>query len=270
MERIRDAVEQARKERQRSDVGDSSRVLTDLHSSKVDELAIEHTDTRLVTVSPSVREQNRLVAAIPGHALQDIYGMLRTRILQGMKANNWNTLGVTSPLSGSGKTLTAINLSITIGRDLSHTALLIDADLRHPSAAGYFGYEPEYGLNDYLFNDVPLSQVLFHPDMDRLTVLPGREAMSESAEMLSSPKLVSLVQDIKSRYIDRMIIMDIAPVLNVDDALALKPTVDCILMVVESGETKQEELAEALELLDGIPIIGTVLNKVDKKVDSAY
>jgi Mrp family chromosome partitioning ATPase len=94
--------------------------------------------------------------------------------------------------------------------------------------------------------------------------------MSESAEMLSSPKLVSLVQDIKSRYIDRMIIMDIAPVLNVDDALALKPTVDCILMVAESGETKQEDLAEALELLDGIPIIGTVLNKVDKKVDSAY
>ena len=272
MERIRQAVEQA--SRDRNDQAGAA-VSPRRHAGRNPAIPavadnIQYSETRTVEVSLATREKNRLVAAIPGHPMQDIYRMLRTRVLQKMKENNWATLGVTSPATGSGKTLTAINLAISIARDLSHTALLFDADLRYPSVYKYFGYTPEYGLNDYLFNDVPLNKILFHPNMDRLTVLPGREPIYESAEILSSPKLLSLLQEMRSNYADRLIIADIAPVLSIDDALALAPHIDCMLIVVESGATKGADLHRTMELMQGIPIIGTVLNKVDTKVIKAY
>jgi protein-tyrosine kinase len=284
MERIRQAVEQAKQERQKLGAGQERQKLGAARSPRdfpagfdpghavleVPSEEIQYAETRTVKISDEVRNRNRLVAAIENHPLRDLYKMLRTKVLQEMRANNWNTLVVTSPASGAGKTHTAINLAIAIAGDLSHTALLIDGDLRHPAAHQYFGFEPEFGLNDYLFNDIPLNKVLFHPDMGRLTVLPGKEVINESAEMLASPKIVSMLSEIRSRYTDRIIVLDVAPVLSVDDALALAPNVDCVLMVAEAGATSRDDLAEALEMLDGLPIIGTVLNKVNKKVTSSY
>jgi protein-tyrosine kinase len=280
MERIKQAVEQARRERANSGIADLVRpraVAADPPLAKpetsggaAEAASFEYSQTRCIEVSEQVRERNRLVAGIDGNPLQDIYRMLRTRVLQEMTTNGWNTIAITSPGSGSGKTLTAINLAIMLARDLSHTALLIDGDLRRPSVSKYFEHEPEFGLNDYLFNDVPLSKIFIHPDMGRLTLLPGREPISESAELLGSKKIIDMLADIRSRYTDRIVVVDIAPVLSVDDALALAPHVDCMLMVAEAGETKREDLGRALELLDNIPIVGTVLNKVKKKVDVPY
>ena len=278
MERIRQAVEQARKQRQGSlsGAGNSARSTVafpggDVAAAPAENTeAIEYTQTRSINVPRDARVRNRLVAAVQGHPLQDTYRMLRTRVLQEMRAKQWNSIAVTSPATGSGKTLTAVNLAITIARDLSHTALLVDGDLRHPSIHEYFDFQPEVGINDFLFDNAPIEQLLFHPDMDRLTVLPGRSPISESAEMLASPKIVSLCEELSSRYPERIVIYDVAPVLSVDDALALAPNVDCMLMVAESGATSREDLRRSLELLDGIPVIGTVLNKVQKKVKAAY
>ena len=280
MERIRQAVEQARRERQKAGLsndqgskGLAPRKSNDSGSGKrgrEEPVSFSYEQTPTVYIDAATKDRNRLVAAINGHPLQDVYRMLRTRVLQDMRANNWKVIAVTSPAVGSGKTLTAINLAISIARDLSHTAILIDGDLRHPSVHKYFDHTPKYGLNDFVFNNIPLEQVLFHPDLDRLTVLPGREPMSESAEMLASPKIVSMLREVRSRYVDRIVIIDIAPVLSVDDALALAPNVDCMLIVAEAGQTSREDLGRALELLDGIPIIGTVLNKVKKKTTSTY
>jgi capsular exopolysaccharide synthesis family protein len=275
MERIRQAVEQAKRERQKSGDGTSPRsVRVGIGAVSVaperPATAFQYDQTRAVEVRAEVRNNNRLVASIKDHPLRDIYKMLRTRILQEMKANSWNTVAVTSPAKGAGKTLTAINLSIAIAGDLSHTALLIDGDLRHPSAHQYFGFEPEFGLSDHLLGDVPLSKIFFHPDMERLTVLPGKDPINESAEMLASPKVVSMLSEIRSRYSDRIVVVDLAPVLSVDDVLALAPNVDCVLMVAEAGATSREDLAQAIEMLEGVPIVGTVLNKVEKKVVSSY
>jgi protein-tyrosine kinase len=275
MERIRQAVEQAKKERQKFG-GDSAprRISSGVGVIPSAPEALnedfEYSQTRTVEVSDEVRNNNRLVASIKDHPYRDIYKMLRTRVVQEMKANKWNTIAVTSPATGAGKTHTAINLSIAIAGDLSHTALLIDGDLRHPTVHEYFGYEPEYGLSDFLLDDIPLNKVLFHPDMERLTVLPGKEPIDESAEMLASPKIVSVMSEIRSRYTDRIIVVDVAPVLSVDDVLSLAPNIDCVLMVAEAGETSRDDLAQALEMLDGLEIIGTVLNKVKKKASASY
>jgi len=277
MERIRQAVEQARLERKNVSeeqlggaVRSGAAVRSKTAKKEKSAVSFEYTQTPTLEISEATCRKNRLVAAVVGHPLQDTYRMLRTRVLQEMRANDWKTIAITSPTAGSGKSLSAINLAITIARDLSHTALLVDADLRSPSVHEYFDYAPELGLSDYLLHDEPLEKLLFHPNLDRLTVLPGRGRLSESAELLSSPKVVSLINELRGRYSDRIVVLDIAPVLSVDDALALAPNVDCMLMVAEAGETTREELASAIELLEGVPIVGTVLNKISKKIAAPY
>ena len=117
------------------------------------------------------------------------------------------------------------------------------------------------GLSDYLTGDVPLHQLLFTPGIDRLVVLPGRSALPNSAEMLRSPRMISLVNELKTRYPDRLVVFDLPPILAADDALAFSPYTDCFLMVAESGSTRKEDLQKAFDILKSTPLVGTVLNK---------
>jgi protein-tyrosine kinase len=270
MERIRKALEQAEQDRSKrkentgaTPIESGASVSSEAsESSPAQDIAFKR--TRILEVSNETLENNRVVAAIPGHALTDVYRILRTQVLQEMDRNGWNTLAITSPATGAGKTLTAINLAVSLAREVGRTVLLADFDLRHPSIHSYFDYEPEYGLSDYLFHDAPLEKILFSPTVDRLVVLPGRESIPNSSEMLRSPKMVQLVQELKDRYSNRLVIFDLPPVLAIDDALAFRPYTDALLMVAENGATRKGDLEDALELLKGTPIIGTVLNKAQR------
>ncbi len=270
MEHIRKALEQAEKARAeaRSQQGSAA---TPLPTQSASETAtgdkgaagIQYQSTKVISVPDAVFEKNRLIAALAGHELADSYSMLRTRVLQQMNANKWNTLALTSPATGHGKTLTAINLAISLAREVNHTVLLADLDLRNPSIHEYFNYQPTTGLSDYLQNDVPLSEVLFSPGIERLVVLPGREPVLNSSETLGAPKMVSLIAELKSRYPDRLIICDLPPMLATDDALTFAPYIDAMLMVAEAGGTRSDDLKQALQILKDVPLLGTVLNRAE-------
>jgi len=273
MEHIRKALEQAEKDRANAK-GQQRPAATPTPPSSgptPDEnrpddkgpVEVKYQSTKVVDVPDAVFEKNRVIAALFGHELADSYSMLRTRVLQQMNANNWHAFALTSPATGHGKTLTAINLAISLAREVNQTVLLADLDLRSPSIHEYFDYQPTAGLSDYLQNDVPLSEILFSPGIDRLVVLPGREPMVNSSEMLSSPKMVSLVSELKNRYPDRLIICDLPPMLATDDALTLAPYIDAMLMVTEAGATRREDLEQALLILKDVPLLGTVLNRAE-------
>ena len=230
-------------------------------TSVAEEVEIHYSCTKNISVDQEVLERNRIVSALPEHELTDAYRVLRTRILQNLNANDWNSLAITSPATGCGKTLTSINLAISLAREINRTVLLADFDLRRPSIHEYFDYEPQYGLSDFLRHDVPLEEVLFSPSIDRLSILPGREAITNSSEMLRSPKMERLVSELKGRYKDRLVIFDLPPLLALDDAIAFKPYPDAMLLVAEDGETKKDDLLKSIEMLQGTPLLGTVLNK---------
>lgn len=278
MERIQKALEQASRDKERaqsfgtrefetvpsvigSNGAESPSVSSHKPDVQADTASRRYTKTRVVEVPEKVLRDNRLIAAIPKHEVRDSYRMLRTRVLQSLRGNNWNSLAVTGPASGCGKTLTAINLAISLSHEVTQTVLLIDLDLRNPSISGYFDYTPEYGIGDYLFDDVPVSEIMFSPGMDGLVVIPGREVVHNSSELLRSPKMLKLVEELKSRYPDRLLIVDLPPILAADDALAFSPYVDAMLLVVENGSTKKGHLQRSLEVMAGTNIIGTVLNR---------
>jgi len=259
MERIRKALERAGQDRQMTGTDvfrqTSQGIQADLSTG------VRYTMTKMVEVSPQQLLENRIIAALPEHPFKDAYRMLRTRVLQTMRNNGWTSVAVTGPATGCGKTLTAINLAVSLAMEVSNTVLLVDLDLRRPAVHKYFGYEPELGLSDYLTTDVPLHQLLFTPGIDRLVVLPGRSALPNSAEMLRSPRMIALVNELKTRYPDRLIVFDLPPILAADDALAFSPYTDCFLMVAESGGTKKDDLQKSYSILKNTPLVGTVLNK---------
>ncbi len=262
MERIKQALEKARQERairqgaapgpamgQRTGSGD-----------------IQYAETQSITLDDDVLRENRIVTGLEPSAFTESYNILRTQILQRFKENHWNVLAVTSPGNGEGKTLTAINLAISIAREVDYTVLLVDANLRHPWMLEHFGLSQRKGLSDYLTGDVPLAELLIQPSrVEHLVLLPGGKPLANSAEMLNSPKMAGLVRDMKSRYHSRIIIFDLPPVLSSADALAFSPYVDAALLVIEEGLTRKQDVERAVELLSNINIVGTVLNKAESK-----
>ena len=222
--------------------------------------------TQSISLQDIVLRENRIVAGMEPGSFTDAYNMLRTQILQRFKENNWNVLAVTSPGDGEGTTLTAINLAISIAREVDFTVLLVDANLRHPRMLEHFGLEPRQGLSEHLTDDIPLPELLITSErLKHLVILPGGKALAHSAEMLNSPKMKQLIEDMKSRYHSRIIIFDLPPVLSSSDALAFSPYVDAALLVVEEGVAQKEDIERAVELLSTTNIVGTVLNKAETR-----
>ena len=246
MERIKQALERARAERQGqtpASVNGSPTAAPAASNSKTPAQTpaeeVIYSQTRNIEVSNSELRANRVVSGFDACTFTDAYKMLRTQVLQRLNDNNWNVLAVTSPGHGEGKSLTALNLAISIAMEVDYTVLLVDANLRHPSLHTHLGLINEKGLSDYLLEDTPLSELFIHPKgIDHLTLLPGGRAMQNSSEMLNSPKMSRLVEELKSRYASRIVIFDLPPVLNASDAMAFAPYVDATLLVVESGRTK--------------------------------
>ncbi len=190
--------------------------------------------------------------------------------MQKLKELSGNTLGIGSPNSGDGKTLTAVNLAVSMAMLPMHTVLLVDLDLRHPGTHEYFGIKVECGLSDYLTDQADFSDCLVHPDIDRLVILPAGRAVHNSSEILESPKMGSLVREIKGRYPDRLILYDLPPLLSSHDFLFFLPHIDANLLVVQEGKTRDGEIQHSLNLLKNYNLLGTVLNKSTEKDSHPY
>lgn len=225
-----------------------------------EDVPIAYTSTRTIAVSQEFLRANRVMAGNDRGPAVDAYKVLSTQVLQRLRENRWNALAVVSAGFREGKTLTAINLAISLSREVGHTVLLVDADLRRPGIHRYFGVPAEPGLSEHLIDGLPLDRLLFNPGIEGLVVLPGGRPLQTSSELLGSPKMHSLVQELKRRYPSRIVLFDLPPVLSAADALAFAPYVDATIMVVEEGRTAGDDVIRAAEMLETTNLIGTVLN----------
>lgn len=174
-----------------------------------------------------------------------------------------NLIMVTSSLPGEGKSFTTINLAISMAMEMDRTVLLVEADVAKPSICQYFGIpNPSLGLVDYLARpELELSDVLLHTNIPKLTLLTAGGRNPTSAELLNSQKMRDLMDELSSRYTDRVVIFDSPPLLLSAEAITLSAFMGQILLVIEAGKTPQAMVKEALALLDSNQTIGVVLNK---------
>lgn len=225
-------------------------------------LRIEYNQTQIAKVSFELLRGNRIIAALEPDNYSNAYKFLRAQILQVMRQNNWNTLGITSPGKGEGKSLTAVNLAISLALEVNFTVLLIDANLRNPSIDKFLGINAIQGLSDCLTDGIPVEELLIHPSgIDRFVMLPGGRPLLNAGEMLSSHMMVRFIQEVKERYPSRIVVFDLPPVLESGEALAVVPYLDANLLVVEAGKTKRDDILRSESLLASANVLGTVLSK---------
>jgi len=229
-------------------------------------------DSLKVTIPPKMVRPDRMRSDLPlvslfqpGSLGAEQFRRLRTHVLKLNVSDPPKTIMVTSATAGEGKTFVAANLAAGIAHDLHFHALLVDCDLRSPSLSQWFGVQNGHGLSDYLVGRGQLSELLMKTKMEKLTLLTGGSAQAKPAELIGSRKMEALVNELKSRYNDRYIILDATPLLATTEPEVLARLVDGIIIVVRAGVTPRETVKQAIASLDPKKILGFVLNDVEFK-----
>lgn len=274
MEKIKEALKKAKSQNTYKKIDKISPYSIPLIRGQAEEKnqldTIVYEQTKIIKLDPAILEDNRIVALNKHDPASWVFDSLRTQVLQKMEENNWRTMAIVSPTPESGKTVTAINLAISISQQPQKTVMLVDFDLRKPRVAKYLGIKCNKSLNDFISGTEDLQGIIVNPGIPRLTILPTNKTVARSAETLSTTKIQGLVTELKNRYSSRIVIFDLPPLLNVDDAMVLLPQVDCVLFVVGDGQHSENEIVESMRLLSRSNLLGVVVNRAHVEQRSYY
>ena len=258
MSKIEKALEKAMKMRETKTESVSETIMAPESESILDtfEVGEEIIDKTLV-------DKHIVCITDPLSSVSEQFKKLKARVLNKMSQRDLqNTIMVTSADVGEGKSIVSINLAVALANEIDKTVLLVDTDMRKPSIHKYFGFEPKYGLSDYLTDKVTLHDVLIKTGIGKLVILPAGNISDNSAELLSSEKMKMLVYELKHRYKDRYIIFDSPPLLVTADPLLIGTHMDGIVFVIQEGRTSQQSAMQSLSLMKGWNILGIVFNNV--------
>ena len=205
-------------------------------------------------------------------AIAEEYRKLKSIIVKLAKGDTFrNTLMITSAVACEGKSVTALNLAITLAQEFDHSVLLIDADLRKPSLHRYLGVNQTPGLVECLMDDLPLSQALVKTGIGKLTLLPTGRRLDNPVELFTSKRMKDFVYEVKHRYPDRFVIIDTTPTLPFAESRFLAQIVDGTIFIVREGICSLANVAHALEELKSSSIFGIVYNDATRRSsDSGY
>ena len=223
-----------------------------------------------VRIMDRLREKGMLV---PGSSLgPEIRGEYR-RIKRPLLSNAFgksaglvddgNLILVTSSVPGEGKSYTALNLALAIAQERDHTVLLIDADVTKQGVSRMLGIERRRpDLTDLLTSeDLSVAKAMLRTDVPGLVLLPAGKPHEYITEMVASQRMSRLVNELASRYSDRVIIFDGPPLLSTPEAPILASLVGQVVFVIEAGKTPHAIVDDALGMLPKEKAIGLVLNK---------
>lgn len=218
-----------------------------------------------LNISGSLHNIDRnLVALLDPRSFEaEQFRLLRTNLLFPVSGKPPRTIMITSAVPGEGKSFVAANLAISIAQGINEHVLLMDCDIRRPSIHSSFGFGNVQGLSDYLANGASLSSSILKTKLDKLTILPGGKPRHNPAELLSSEKMSQLLEEVKTRYADRYIIVDSPPPQLTAETGAIGRQVDGILIVVKFGSTRREMVEDMLGKFEKEKILGVIINRFD-------
>lgn len=227
---------------------------------------------RLRPYEPDPRrlERNLIVTAHrkdPAHAAFDV---LRTKTVAALRERGWRRVGITSPTAGCGKSFTALNLAVTLSRYESHRTVLLDLDLRLPVLARRLGVSDPGAIGDMLRGLVAPEAHLLRVAPNPLQIGPslalGLNGRPEgfAAELFHDRRTAEALARLERALAPDILLCDLPPVLAQDDVIALRPLLDCVILVAAGGMTTPRDLKETAHRLgDDLPILGVVLNRAE-------
>ena len=207
----------------------------------------------------AIDDINTVVSKAPNSMAAEAFRTIRTNLQLSAPAERQRTVLITSPQPEDGKTAVAVNLATAIANN-HRRVLLVDANFRRPALNGVFGPPPSKGLSDLLIGQASLDACIKPSGVDRLDVLFCGRVPPNPAELLSSPEMRALIDEVSGKY--DQILFDGPPLLLVSDALVLGSAVDAVLVVCRAKVNSRGVVQRTRDrLLDvNARIIGAVLN----------
>lgn len=194
----------------------------------------------------------------PAHAPFD---MLRTRVLQNLRQNNWTSVAITSPTPACGKSLVALNLAFSLAHQTDCRTLLIDLDLKRPAIGEMLGVKAPASMEAFLRGDAAAHN-LFLRYGDNLAIGTNCQPVQFSAELLQSLEAARILQELQLKLEPDVILFDMPPVLSSDDVTAFLPNVDCAILVAAADRSTFDEVDDCERYLsERTKVLGAVLNR---------
>jgi capsular exopolysaccharide synthesis family protein len=239
--------------------GDDARVLRPVER---EDAVSEASVTGLSAPNPDEDLRSRLVTGTSSTVSLEQYRRLAAVLHEEQAEDQLSTVMVTSAVPGEGKTLTAVNLALTLSESYARRVLLIDADLRAPAVHSVIGIPNDAGLADALRSgddDLPIRQVT-----EGLSVMTAGRAGLNPLAGLSSRRMEEMLGDVATRF--DWVVIDTSPVGVLPDAQVLARLVGGVILVIGAGSTPAAAVERAVAELGGPDvIIGTVLNRIDER-----
>jgi protein-tyrosine kinase len=221
----------------------------------------------------SAHLQSKRMIAYDGKDLRSrSFDILRNQVSRSMEQKGWKILAVTSPTPSCGKTLTAINLALSLARQPEQQVLLVDMDLRKPQVADCLGLMGDEGLLGVIEGHTTLTGAIIRARIGscKFEVLPTAPSL-QSSDLIGSHAMTALLHEIGKQKRSRIVIVDLPPLLSGDDAMAILPQVDCVLFVAAVGISTVSEIEECNKHLESTDVVRFVLNKApESKVSYQY
>ena len=201
-----------------------------------------------------------LVKWSPEQGLSEAYRTLRSSVLLGWDESMRRIL-VTSSQPEEGKTSVSLNLACSLAQ-LGRRVLVIDADMRRPNCNKQLGVNLECGLTDYLQGLSEIDQIITETPIAGLSLVPAGRSSSVASDLLYSPRLVALLQEVGRRY--EHVVVDSPPSLVLSDARTISRLVEGVILVV-SDKTERGSLMRTKQTFDdaGVHFLGFVMNRVN-------
>jgi len=197
------------------------------------------------------------------------FDILRTEVLREMDLNGWKILAITSPTPGCGKTLTAINLAVSMGRQPERQVLLVDADLRKPNVAASLGLKCREGLLGVIEERIEMETAIMRvrAGNSKLEILPTAPTF-DASDLVDSSAMTRVLRQAAEYRQSGVIVVDLPPLLTSHDVIAILPQVDCVLLVGAIGLSKVADIEECEKHLQATHLVRFVLNKVPVSKDN--
>jgi exopolysaccharide/PEP-CTERM locus tyrosine autokinase len=192
------------------------------------------------------------------------YRDLRTKLIQKSQGRNFIAM-LTSCVPGEDNSITTLNLATAFSFDESKTSLLIDCNLNTPHLDRLLNMNTDIGLTDYLENDhIDVESILHSTGIKRLKMIPAGTARESSTEYFTSMRMRQLMANLLSRYNDRYIFIDAAPITESADTRILAELCDFVLLVVPYGKVTKNRIKEAADATGKDKLLGVIFNDIPR------